>query len=1286
MKKFDPPDFEALDNILIEGLCKVRLDDDFTLLAANENFYNMYGYTPQEMQIELGNRLIAVIADRDVNKIKEITTSAFESGKSSFCFEKHIRRRDGKEALLFTKGLFVVENNEVVMYANVEDLTSECEMRQRLNLDEQKLAITRAQTNNLLSEYDIKDHALILEHHASEMFALPERIENVPESLIERGIIHPDNASAYRTMFERVNQGEAMASCIARIKIFDGSYIWYRHTLNMIYDMQGNALEAVAVLEDITSQKEAEISYIKEEHYRQAMLSGALYWVQVNLETDTIEKFVDHKNIFPVAWKKKNYSVFIRDTAAKRVHIEDREKFWETFKPEALKIAFENGQKEVSCENRRVDEDGNFKWHDSTAYLLKDPLSKELKGLLCLKNIDEKKRQELKLQFQSQMDPLTGLYNKKMTEELINHFLGEQVLKKSTHAFLILDVDDFKNVNDRYGHLHGDHVLSKMAAVIRGSFRERDIIGRIGGDEFVIFMKNIVDVQAAVNSAEKVCRIFREHFPGDEKISCSIGMAFYPMDGGNYEELYRKSDIALYKAKREGKNQSRVYEEKEDRCTWIPTNLTQIDSHEEELSVDICEEDFLLADLINDPVYLSSPDTYELLYMNLYLCRQLDYTKEQYRGQKCYKVLQGRDKPCPFCTNGILSYDKPYTWERKHQQINKTFLLRDYFVHYKGQKVRLEYGMDITEKNRISGKLEHQLKSGNVLLECVRKMIEVSQLKDALKVMLETLMKIYSTDRAYIFEYRDKRGSIKNFLEVCSEEAVPRSALEMDPNMFNSTFWMEHLREKGVFYIDDVESLRLPYTDEYKNMWKYKVERFYAVPIALQGEIKGFLVLENPALPSVDSSFLESIVYFTVNIIANKTLTEKFKYMSYHDELTGLLNRNAYMKRLESLKKQELKTAGVLVININGLKELNESYGHLKGDEAVREHARTFARFFTEDHVFRLSGDEFVVVWPECMKSAFEARTAEMEAAIDELDFYGASVGLVWSDDEPDIQELVSKADELMLAAKQQYYDQRHHKSRHIETKHLQNLLHEIREGHFQLYLQPKVDIKTGKIVSAEALSRYYTEKTGLVTPGKFIPILEKERIIRYLDLYIVEEVCRLLQRWRAQGKRLLPISLNISRITLLEDRLADTMRLILDKYGISSSMVDAEITETIGQMDQNTLVRIGDELKKAGFHVQLDDFGAKYSNTMLLALFQFDVLKLDKSLVNNLVDNEKNQVIVRHIFDMCRELGLSVVAEGVEDLNQRNLLEQLGCRYIQGYLFGKPVPVPSFEAQLEKD
>lgn len=177
----------------------------------------------------------------------------------------------------------------------------------------------------------------------------------------------------------------------------------------------------------------------------------------------------------------------------------------------------------------------------------------------------------------------------------------------------------------------------------------------------------------------------------------------------------------------------------------------------------------------------------------------------------------------------------------------------------------------------------------------------------------------------------------------------------------------------------------------------------------------------------------------------------------------------------------------------------------------------------------------------------------------------------------------------------------------------------------------------------------------------------------------MLEEVFRLLSRWKTEGRPLIPVSVNFSRITLLESDLFQMLTEIKNKYDVPSSLVMIEITESIGDIEHKVIEAVGSKLRKAGFRISLDDFGADYANMSILSIMHFDEVKLDKSLIENLVGNEKNQIVVKCIIEMCRSLHVDCVAEGVETKEQLELLKAYGCTTIQGYYYSKPVEVEQF-------
>ena len=292
----------------------------------------------------------------------------------------------------------------------------------------------------------------------------------------------------------------------------------------------------------------------------------------------------------------------------------------------------------------------------------------------------------------------------------------------------------------------------------------------------------------------------------------------------------------------------------------------------------------------------------------------------------------------------------------------------------------------------------------------------------------------------------------------------------------------------------------------------------------------------------------------------------------------------------------------------------------------------------------------------------------------------GVSLGYTWSEDNMDINDLIHQAEELMMINKQIYYERADTYKKHYSPKKLENLLKCFKAKQFVVYLQPKFDIDQNKVISAEALVRLEYPGHGLIMPNKFIPTLEKERMTRYLDFYMFEQICEILERWQKEGKELIPISVNISRLTLLESDFTNSLKRIKNKYNIPNNFITLEITESIGNIDRSIIATISKRIKDLGFNISLDDFGAKYANMSLLSTLNFDELKIDKSMIDTLVNNDKCQTILHHIIEMCKKINVACVAEGVETEKQIELLVCLGCNIIQGFYYSKPIPLQEFE------
>lgn len=359
-----------------------------------------------------------------------------------------------------------------------------------------------------------------------------------------------------------------------RKKNGQGKYEWFEKTSNIIKDRVSGDIIVRCYIENITGQKEKEAKAFKEEKYYETMLSKAVTVYEINLTENIFVR--GHENwdaIFNIELVH-NYDKMISAFSEKALHPEDRAAFKAAYYSENALKQYAKGKTIISCEYRKLDKRGNFIWHRCALHLFEDPDSDDIRGFAYVNKIHSEKKKELELIYKSQHDMLTGFYNKNTVQEKIESFLGTSDAKVGMHGFFIVDLDFFKNINDHFGHAFGDVVLSKIASKMKALFREDDILGRIGGDEFIIFMKNIQSKQAAITKAREICKNTKEVYTQNEEkfwISSSIGIAIYGEQGKTYEELYCHSDMALYFSKKKGRNKASLFSETMDQEHTIIT-------------------------------------------------------------------------------------------------------------------------------------------------------------------------------------------------------------------------------------------------------------------------------------------------------------------------------------------------------------------------------------------------------------------------------------------------------------------------------------------------------------------------------------------------------------------------------------------------------------------------------------------------------------------------------------------------------------------------------------------
>ena len=245
---------------------------------------------------------------------------------------------------------------------------------------------------------------------------------------------------------------------------------------------------------------------------------------------------------------------------------------------------------------------------------------------------------------------------------------------------------------------------------------------------------------------------------------------------------------------------------------------------------------------------------------------------------------------------------------------------------------------------------------------------------------------------------------------------------------------------------------------------------------------------------------------------------------------------------------------------------------------------------------------------------------------------------------------------------------------------------HALNSSQFIPYLQPKYDLKTNKATGAEALVRWAHPQKGLVSPGIFIPIFERNGFISKLDFYMWESVCKILRNWIDSGKKVVPVSVNISRTNLYNPELVDIICNLVKKYDIPPELLNLELTETSYMDNPALMMETVQRLRDKNFIVLMDDFGSGYSSLNTLKDITVDVLKIDMKFLQETVHQERSRKILECVINLAKKLNVPVVAEGAETEDQVNFLRDMGCEFVQGFYFSKPIPLKEFEQLIEEE
>ena len=471
---------------------------------------------------------------------------------------------------------------------------------------------------------------------------------------------------------------------------------------------------------------------------------------------------------------------------------------------------------------------------------------------------------------------------------------------------------------------------------------------------------------------------------------------------------------------------------------------------------------------------------------------------------------------------------------------------------------------------------------------------------------------------------------------------------------------------------------------------------FYVRSVNLSESTVSFIILSRVLLFGIVAIFLAAmIIMLLLQWLSGKKITA----LAYRDEITGRANWQKFVAvcnaRLGGKSWWTSKHAA-LCIDINRFTIYNDYYGQKAGNRLLQYLAETLELMCSSREMSaRRSGDIFVVLWNYSSVDELNKRIDDLFSLIKDgpnSENVSLSVGVyLLTEDDKDVLhavDMASIAEQTVGDAKVNtvtYFDEKI-RAQMTEEHELEKMMHvALDRDEFKLFIQPKHRVCDGALGGAEALVRWINPEKGFISPGKFIPLFEKNGFVGPVDNYILEQLCIFQRNRLRRGYKTVPISVNVSRVQLSDPNLAHEICSIVDKHSVPHKYIDIELTESACFDDMDVLITTITKLRSMGFPVSMDDFGSGYSSLNLLKELPFDTLKIDGEFFRNVTDANRANIVVKNIIDLAKSLNMTVVAEGIEEQEQVDFLKTTECDLIQGYFYSKPISAKDFEDYMAK-
>lgn len=432
-------------------------------------------------------------------------------------------------------------------------------------------------------------------------------------------------------------------------------------------------------------------------------------------------------------------------------------------------------------------------------------------------------------------------------------------------------------------------------------------------------------------------------------------------------------------------------------------------------------EPFEVFDALAELVYVSDVETHEVLYVNEPAKNLLG---EAWRGQHCYELIQGKDAPCEFCNSNQLSADSFVSWGHYNAKFNRYYTLKDKLIEWDDRLARFEVAFDTTAEHERAQALEAKLGLETLLVKCAMELQNIDGFAGDMTSVLEMIGTFLDADRVYIFQVSPDGSTFSNSHEWCAKGVEPQIQELQDMDLSWVTEWMPLFLERETVIVKDVEDLRETSPNEYNMIAPQGIKTMVDAPLLVEGKLIGSIGVDNPAAVHLDhcGEFFTSLAYFLSMELERYRTKELFKRLSYTDALTGMANRNRFITDVGKLDEAGPREGfGVVFLDMNGLKDINDRDGHAQGDQVLMLAGRVLAESFPQADIYRMGGDEFLAIALDLSRDDFLAYADVLKCRLEDAGCTMA-MGLHYADEPCLVDDAVRFADSAMYDDKRSYY------------------------------------------------------------------------------------------------------------------------------------------------------------------------------------------------------------------------------------------------------------------------